>query len=801
MPGFNPYLPGKSPPAAGPLSRFLPPIPGGIAAEWLNQHLLPGAWVLDPFGASPHVAVETARAGYRVLVAANNPVARFLLEITANPPQESDLRAVLADLAASFKGDERIEPHIRSLYLTNCARCGQEIMAEAFLWDRGAQAPFGKIYTCPHCGDSGERPATEADASQAARFTRGGLHWARALERVASPSDPDRSHAEEALETYLPRAVYALFTLLNKLDRLAPTQDITSSHTLLSALLLAAADRANSLWPYPTARARPKQLLTPPRFRENNIWLALEEAVDLWAGKGESAPLRVTIWPEAPSEAGGICIFEGRLKNLYTLEQSESAPGIHFDAALAAIPRPNQAYWTLCALWAGWLWGREAAASFKSVLRRRRYDWAWHTNALTAALNNLHPLLDKGSLFFSIIGEVEPGFLSAALVSGNLSAFSLSGLALRAETGQAQITWTPEVVSAGPSEPVGDVPKSEHPSPALSAWVVQQIIGDCVQAAQEHLRQRGEPASYLHLHAAGLVALVESPILKSMQESSPAEVLQQVQTAIQSAFAYRYGFLRYGGSEHSLEVGFWWLRESDASNLPSGETTLIEPLTLADRLEVALVRFLIRHPDCRTLEVDRAMCQTFPGLLTPSPGLIRTCLESYGTRAAPQGGIPVNGGLADDAWRLRDQDDPRTRHEDLQSIKGLIEQVGTSLGYQIDRSDEDSSPRCVIWLDAGKEPDFVFYLLASAVFGRLVFTAEIDPRRTYIVLPGGRANLVAYKLDADPRLRQEIDKGWRFLKFRHLRNLADSGRLGRENLEEQLGLDPLANSDPQMQLL
>ncbi len=737
MSGSISYLPGKSPPSVSPLSRFLPPIPGGIAAGWLGERLSPGAWVIDPFGASPQIDVEAARAGYRVLVAANNPVSRFLLEMTANPPQESELRAVLADIAASFKGDERMEPHIRSLYLTNCARCGKEIMAEAFLWDRGAQAPFGKIYTCPQCGDSGERPATEADAARAARFTRGGLHWARALERVASPNDPDRSHAEEALETYLPRAVYALFTLLNKLDRMGPSPGKTSSHTLLSALLLAVADRANSLWPYPTARARPKQLVTPSRFRENNIWLALEEAVDLWAAPHETEYLPTTIWPELPPESGGICLFEGRLKNLRDLTHGENATGLNFDAALAAIPRPNQAYWTLCALWAGWLWGQEAAAPFKSVLRRRRYDWAWHTNALTAAMHSLHALLNPDTLFFALIGEVEPGFLSAALISGKLSAFDLSGMALRVETGRAQIIWKPAPVDGHLTVIPSDGQSDERASPAISASMAQDFLDLCIQAAQGHLRQREEPANYLHLHAAGLISLVESPLLINLQEFSPAEVLQQVQTTFQSAFTFRYGFLRYGGSEHSLEVGTWWLRESGAENEAPGDRQSSEALSLADRVEIALVRYLIKHPDSSTHEIDQAMCQSFPGLFTPNPDLIRACLESYAIQTTLELGAIEKVTPVKDVWRLREQDDPKARNIDLQSIKEMIEQVGNRLGYRVSSSDADANPRCVIWYGIRKEPDTIFYLLASAVLGRLVYHAEIDPRRAYIVIPGG----------------------------------------------------------------
>ena len=190
--GSYPFIPGSYEAQQVPLSRYLPPIPGGIVESWLKERVSPGDWILDPFGASPQLASEAARAGYRVLVAAYNPIARFLLELAADPPTESELRAALADLAISPKGEERLEPHIRSLYLTECLQCGKSVSAEAFIWKRGDSVPTSRIYNCPNCMESGEFPTSESDAKRAAHFGKSSLHHARALERVAALDDPDK---------------------------------------------------------------------------------------------------------------------------------------------------------------------------------------------------------------------------------------------------------------------------------------------------------------------------------------------------------------------------------------------------------------------------------------------------------------------------------------------------------------------------------------------------------------------------------------------------------------------------------
>src|SRR3989304_3205980 len=88
MPEPNPnvFLPGRAA-APMPLDRYLPPPAGGEAGPWCQAHVPAGAWVLEPFGTSPLLALEAARAGYRVVVAAGNPVAVFLMEFCASAPR------------------------------------------------------------------------------------------------------------------------------------------------------------------------------------------------------------------------------------------------------------------------------------------------------------------------------------------------------------------------------------------------------------------------------------------------------------------------------------------------------------------------------------------------------------------------------------------------------------------------------------------------------------------------------------------------------------------------------------------
>ena len=727
------FIPGDEPKKTSPLARYLPPIPEGVAATFLAGHselsgLEQAAWILDPFGASPRLAAEIAAHGYRTLVAVNNPVMHFLLEMAANPPSQADLSAALSELAAARKGSERLETHLQSLYLTRCTKCQRQVPAEAFVWERSSGALAARIYHCP-CGDGGEYPATEADQMQAAAMAAtDGLHRARALERVAAPDDPDRLHAEEALECYLPRAVYALITIINKLDSLPLNPE---RQRALFALVLTACDEASALWPHPGERPRPKQLTLPSRFLEKNVWLALERGVELWSGSGK--PVQVVNWPDIPGEAGGLCLFEGPMRDL-----APQLKDLSIAAVVTALPRPNQAFWTLSALWAGWLWGQAAAAPFKSVLRHRRYDWNWHAAALYAALKNFSERLPLNAPLFAIIPELEPAFLSAALLAAAGAGLDLSGMALRTRHDPAQVIWHRRAFAHEDKEPVEIDAESVH------------------QAMHLALQERNEPAFYLIVHAAALTAMAADHSLRWRQEA-----LAQIHAPIQAALA-RPEFIHHAESTNP-ESGLWALAEWDNQ---------VEPLP--DRVEIAVVNFLQKNPACTLRDLEIALNTELPGLLTPSLGLIQAVLASYASEV-------------DGAWTLRPEDTPAARRTDLETAAQSLVSLGARLGYTLQREGENQ--RLIQWMENG-QTIYNFNLLASAVVERLLRKNPIPPVNNFLVLPGGRAGLLACKLERDPSLRSIVEH-WRILKFRHLRRLAGLIGLTRERFEKEFSGDPI----------
>jgi hypothetical protein len=782
MTGSQPYLPGNISRNPSPLSRYLPPLAKNQVAVWLQERYPKGTWLLDPFGSAPALVVEAARAGYQVLVAINNPILRLLLEIEAASPTEADLRASLAELAASYKGDQRIEPHIRGLYETLCSQCRGAVEVECFLWEKGADFPYARIYHCPHCGDSGERPSIPEDLEKAAEFSDSGLHRARALERIAPRGDPDREHAEDALTVYLPRAVYALFTLINKTNALSLTG---VKRQRLDALLLHACDRANTLWPHPTQRERPRQLTIPPRFRENNLWTALEQAVTLY-GTRSSEKVTVNIWPDTTfpdpdSNQGGILLFQGRLKEL-----EEKDRDFHCEAAYAAIPRPNQAFWTLSALWSGWLWGRESAAPIKTVLRRRRYDWAWHAAALSAVFARLHSILRENAEFFTLIAEAEPGLVSAALAAGSWNGLENEGAALRAEASLCQVHFR---LHQKVGEP--EIPDK-----------VDEWIGRAASAGIQYLRERGQPSPYLPLHTAAITSLLSQVELQSTGEAKKApeesprviDYFNQLQQAIKEALTFRGGFLRFDGSTQNQEVGQWWLSRPEKG--PEDEP--VQP-PLADRVEIAIVHHLIQNLSTSPTRLDTELSKAFPGLLTPDLSLLNTCLESYALQEPTESS----------KWRLRAEDKPAARRQDLNRARKAVIHLGEALGFIPEEAALPSSPGIgtkkrshpIAWRDARGNNQYLFYFTASAILYPIAFEKLLTAKTRVIVFPVERSNLISYKTGKDPFLMEAINSGWRFLNYGQLEQLAENPLTTRKTFEDSLTFAPLSDSGAQMRLL
>jgi hypothetical protein len=743
-----PYIPGREPPPDLPLGRFLPPIPAGMVSTWCKANLSPGTMALEPFGFNPLIPIELVTAGFPVLVTANNPIHAFLIRILASAPAEEELVAALQDLATASKGEDRMEPYIRSLYQVQCADCGTLIEADAFLWKKEEEQPYAAIVECPSCGAKGEQTLDKKALATLTDLPPARLHQARALNRIASQDDPLRAQVQHALNTYPTRPLIILQTIINKLDSI---EQSPRRRDLLIALILSAADQGNTLWAYPSPRERPRQLVIPPVFQEDNLWKSMEKAITAWQVLQE--PLPLVEWDGTLPSTPAILLFQGRLKELTPTPKPSD-----IGAVVAAVPRPNQAFWTLSALWTGWIWGQEAVAPIRQALSRQRYDWNWHARALHLTFSNVQRLISPDCKIWGLVAENEPMLLLSTLLAADTAGYRLSGFSQFKDDELAQCRFDVQTEIATSVEPA-----------------------DCLKLARESVRDylisKGEPAPFQLVHAAAITNLAARNMLAvDIFLENENQITSETEKLLENLFK-EHGFLtRVGGGTASLETGDWWLTNQKEDHPP-----------LIDRLEKLIVKHVIHEKSTNAEKLQTVIFPAFPGLYTPTQEEVLNCLESY---AIPQDSDRPS-------WVLRDSDTVAARKTDIRHIRECVTRIGKRLGYQVKGEDP------LIWYERNENGPaaITFHIVASAIVQKHLQEQHLPATTRILLIPGSRANLLAYKEQRDPVLKAALDREFIVVKFRLIRDLDANPLLTRELFLEQIRVDPPEYQASQLALL
>jgi len=736
----QPFIPPTGDQPDLPLERFIPPLPQGIVSGWLKTSIPKGCWLLDPFCSTPLLSLEAARAGYKVLVTGNNPILNLLLETLAASPKIEEYKSALSELDIEKFGQTRLTIFLKSLYLSSCAVCGEQVTVKSFLWQKDSASPFAKIYSCPSCGDEGERPIAQADIEKLKQIGNTALHQSRALSRVNIGDREALEGAQEALKSYISRPLFFISTILNRIEGLRDEH----KRSLLHALMLHVLDQGSSLWPWPSSRSRPRQLVVPPQFRENNLWLALEESLQLLTNFNES--VKIYHWPDSP-ESQGICLFPGRFRSLEQLPST-----IDIKAVISVFPRPVQAFWTLSAVWSGWIWGKEAVIPLKSALERTRYDWNWLTLGLISTYTAIVKNLKKDVSFFGIISELESGFLAAVINGLDGSGLALNGLALRPSEDMAQITWN------APESPPGR--KQINPET------------ECQHGISSLFNATSEPQSYVSVFSAGLSSMAFEKCLPAASDGSIVTRLKSIQSTIQNCFNDRLFLHPLEKKSLENENAFWLLTNQE--KFPT--------ITLSDRIELQMLQLLQERKSIDYFELENFLCNAFPGLITPSSQLLDEILTSYAESVDDQREI----------WVLKPQDTLQKRRIDIVSVKELVSKIAMSMGFGTHVGDS------LIWVTSDGTPLYQFFPITTTVISQIINgkRSGLPPNRSIILLPGSRSRLLSYKLLQNKHLSLAVEQGWRFVKFRYLHKLAEEEKLTLQRWEAVLDLDPPSLDEP-----
>jgi hypothetical protein len=774
------FIPGEGDggqgPAADLFSRLRWPIPAGVAGAYVRAYTRPGERVLVPFCQGPQVVREVLAAG-RAPVALNfDPLLVLLVQVALDPPAARELDAAVARLGDSPKRGAPLRHYLGDLYATACPACLRPAVADYFVWDRDLARPVAKYVRCPACAWDGRTAVDAEDRERLAGVDPRGMHYHYVLDRIAPQGSRGlpRARLEQLLELYSARNLYALAELTLKIESLFEPGPLRQA---LRLLLLDCLDRCSSLAP-PTGRAgrqrRRQRLARPSRYLERNVWLAFEEAVarlaslageplpglassldDLpRAGQGPAGEAPPGEVPPAGAIAGAIAL--GVVRDL-----PRSLPPRSLRLILTGPPPLDPAAWSLSYLWGAWLLGEGAVASLQPLLRQRSADAAWYARVMAGSLAILSDLLRDDGRLVLVLSEQSPAVLEALTLAAGSARLGVVALVQRGDDYRLELA-----PAAAPTPPLSDAPLEDR------------IRRAALEAAGEAIRARGEPSGWRVLHAAIQRRLAERGLLRQALDAggNGPVPLDLVAAQVQEALADD-SLVRLPAAEAALSAGgdeLYWLAE------PSG---LAVPLS--DRVEGRAHQILQEAAgagDGQPLSEAgfcRALYAHFPGDLTPDEGLAAACLRAYG-RQGPAGG-----------WQLRPEDLPRARDAERLTIVEQLLALGRRLGYgTLARPPFDAA-----WLDRG-EARALFVVRWRAAVSDLPALEPPPGGRAYLVIPGGRAELVGYKLAHNPLWQRAVEEvGWRFIKYRHVRQLAAQEEVDEYQLRTIVGLDPIVERE------
>lgn len=746
----------------------------------LEQYSQPGDLVLDPFASQPALARAASASRRRLVLNNASPAALLAALAGAAPPAPAVVDHAFSRIADAPRRGRTLAHHLAALYETICPECAQSMAADCFVWDRQIGEPVEKQYRCPHCGSQGDAPADMVDVAQVSSLeVRGAAYWGL-LSRLVKPGDPLTAEARSLQDLYPARALLVLSELLTAAEqRLADSEELRAGRAMILHVM-AAGLGGNGM----RAGREPGRIQLPRRFVEHNLWLAFEHAHRTLRARPQGDPARRDRALPLASDLTRLRAPDGEGRVLpTTLSTPELAEHIAPGSVALILTEPpafDPASYALQFLWSGWLYGREAANRQRAALSIEQWSWDWYTRAVSAALRTLRPLLQPEGRMVLAFGDESArrgmAVLAAAGAAGWRLAAQASAASLYPPTGRT--CWRFELAPA------------EQPLSGSAASLADRAQHSAQEAARQLLDARGEPAP---------PALVQTACAVRWSELGVLAELARHPEAARQPISFLLAQLRLALARDLPPPGLVFV----AADPDQGGLWLAEQLStqapLADRVEQFVAGQLEAGP-AAPQALTEATFAAFPGWLTPDAALLAACLESYGQ---PDGEL----------LRLRPEDAPMRRSEDLAGMVRLLVDLGRRLGYEVwlapqkapllaaDRlGDEqaaarpaDWAPASVVWHAAG-DPAFAFAVVAQAgLHAWLAAPSEAlagCPR--YVALPGGRAGLLDFKLRRCPPWRTRLAwAGWEFVKFRHLRDLAGQPGLSLAGFRARIGLDPI----------
>jgi hypothetical protein len=745
------FVPGEQDDDDGFVSRLRWPILAGVARAYADACTEPGETILIPYCQGPAAVRDILAAGRRVLALNFDPLLVLIVQSALTPVSGKDLDAAVARLGDSLKQGVPLRRYLSELYATTCPACLRPAIADSFVWDRELGAPIAKRLRCPACAWDDRTAVDAEDRQRLDEISARGMHYHYVLDRIAPQAGGEalRGRLEFLLELYSSRSLYALAELTLRIEGMFPGGPLQQA---LRLLLLDCLDRCSELSPLPESTARQRGLARPNRFLERNVWHTFEEAAARYQVRAR-APVsglvdRLAAYQLQGGQDAGF-VGQGLVRDL-----ARSLPPRRFGLILTSPPPFDSATWSLSYLWGAWLLGSDAVAPLRPLLRQRTPDPAWYARVMAGSFRALAGLLRDDGRLVLVLTDQRPVVIESLVLAASDARMGVVSLVQRGA--DYRLALAPTLA-----------PPAELPAAAVvpSSPLQVRIQEVAIEAAMATIRARGEPVAWRTLHAAIQQRLAQAGlltrVLEEERELSPLDLIREwVAAGLQSsAFVAR----------REMGEDLWWLADPADVAPP-----------LSDRVEDCAYQVLLDALTLTETDLIARVYASFPGMLTPDAALVSTSLRAYGREPTPG------------YWQLRKEDLPEARQSERQHIVASLLVLGQRLGYRT----RPWEPFDAAWFEAERPRAAFVVRWQAAVSEALSLGKHTAGANPYLVIPGGRAALVSYKLGRNPLWQEQVDEaGWRFIKYRHIRQLVAQPEVSEYTLRTIVGLDPIVERE------
>jgi SAM-dependent methyltransferase len=157
IPAFNKTVEAKPHTAVYRMHKYFARRPWNVFNELISHYSSPGEIVLDPFCGGGVTVVETLKSKRKAVGVDLNPVATYVTAMQSRPLDLEPFEAAFYQLS------KKVGREISSFYLTRCADCDLDAVADWLEWDEGPEQIIRLRYNCSNCGSTKEKAATQND--------------------------------------------------------------------------------------------------------------------------------------------------------------------------------------------------------------------------------------------------------------------------------------------------------------------------------------------------------------------------------------------------------------------------------------------------------------------------------------------------------------------------------------------------------------------------------------------------------------------------------------------------------------